>query len=255
LARRRVPRTAALALLLVSATACSAEEWSRGGMPEGITKQAEAVQSLWNGSWIAALATGVVVWGLILWSAAFHRKRKNSAELPPQVRYNLPIEMLYTIVPLIMVSVLFYFTARDQNYINEMSATPDVKVKVEGFQWSWRFTTEAGGKQAQVIGRPADSYMAAEAPELVLPVKKRIEFDLVSPDVIHSFWVPAFQFKRDVIPGVQNKFQVETLEKPGTYAGRCAELCGVDHSRMLFRVKLVSQAEFDQYIASQAGAQ
>ncbi len=253
LARRRVPRAAALALLLVSLTACSAEDWSRGGLPEGVTKQSDAVQSLWNGSWIAALATGVVVWGLILWSVAFHRKKKNSKEeLPPQVRYNLPIEILYTVVPIIMVGVFFFFTARDQNYINEMSGKPDVKVKVEGFQWSWRFTTEYNGKTVQVVGKPAADYM--QGPQLVLPAGKKVEFDLHSPDVIHSFWVPAFHFKRDVIPGVTNKFEVDTV-KPGVYAGRCAELCGVDHSRMLFSVKLVPQNEFDQYIASQAGAQ
>ncbi|MGJ6961511.1 aa3-type cytochrome oxidase subunit II [Streptosporangium sp. G11] len=250
-----MPRAAALALPLVSLTACSAEDWSRAGLPEGITKQSEAVQNLWNGSWIAALATGVVVWGLILWSVAFHRKKKNSKEeLPPQVRYNLPIEILYTVVPIIMVGVFFFFTARDQNYITSMSAKPDVTVKVEGFQWSWRFTTEYNGKTVQVVGQPAADY--TKGPQLVLPAGKKIKFDLHSPDVIHSFWVPAFHFKLDVIPGVNNKFEVETLNKPGTvHAGRCAELCGVDHSRMLFSVKLVTPDEFDQYIASQAGAQ
>lgn len=254
LARRRVPRAAALALLLVSATACSADEWSRGGLPGAITKQAETVQNLWNGSWIAALATGVVVWGLILWSVAFHRKKKNSKdELPPQVRYNLPIEILYTVVPIIMVGVFFYFTARDQNYVNAMTGQAPVKVKVEGFQWSWRFTTDYNGKKVEVVGKPVSDY--TQGPQLVLPVNQKVEFDLVSPDVIHSFWVPAFHFKRDVIPGVGNKFEVDTLDKPAVYAGRCAELCGTDHSRMLFNVKLVPQAEFDQYIASQAGAQ
>ncbi|MBB2911900.1 cytochrome c oxidase subunit 2 [Streptosporangium becharense] len=250
-----MPRAAALALLLVSVTACSAEEWSRGGLPKGVTEQSDAVQSLWNGSWIAALATGVVVWGLILWSVAFHRKRKNSKEqLPPQVRYNLPIEILYTVIPIIMVGVFFYFTARDQNYITSVSGKPDVKVKVEAFQWSWRFTTEYNGKSVQVVGLPVNDY--TKGPQLVLPVEKNIEFDLTAPDVIHSFWVPAFHFKRDVIPGVKdNKFEVKTLGQTGVFAGRCAELCGVDHSKMLFSVKLVPQAEFDQYIASQAGAQ
>ncbi|MGC5013872.1 cytochrome c oxidase subunit II [Streptosporangium sp. DT93] len=249
-----MPRAAALALSLVSLTACSAQDWSRGGLPEGITEQSNAVQSLWNGSWIAALGTGVVVWGLILWSVAFHRKRKNSPdELPPQVRYNLPIEILYTVIPIIMVGVFFFFTARDQNYITTMSGKPDVTVKVEGFQWSWRFTTEAGGKTVQVAGMPAENYL--KGPQLVLPTGKNIKFELDSPDVIHSFWVPAFHFKLDVIPGVDNRFEVRTLDKPGVYAGRCAELCGVDHSRMLFSVKLVPAAEFDQYIASQAGAQ
>ena len=88
---------------------------------------------------------------------------------------------------------------------------------------------------------------------------KTVEFDLESPDDIHSFWVPAFLFKRDVIPGIPEgnkgrKFQITTLDKPGVYAGRCAELCGVDHSRMLFSVKLVPQAEYDQYIATQSGS-
>ncbi|WP_184886295.1 aa3-type cytochrome oxidase subunit II [Sphaerisporangium siamense] len=245
---RRVPRAAALAVLLVSLTACGGPgTWNRAGMPEGATKEAGIIQSLWNGAWIASLAVGVVVWGLILWACAFHRKRKNSPDaLPPQVRYNLPIEILYTTVPIIMVAVFFYFTARDENTIVAVSKNPDVKVHVEGFQWSWRFTSEYGGKTAQVVGTPA------KRPELVLPVGKKVQFDLSSPDVIHSFWVPSFLFKRDVIPGVKNVFEIQT-SKTGTFAGRCAELCGVDHSRMLFTVKIVPQAEYDSYI-NQAGS-
>nr|WP_283134020.1 cytochrome c oxidase subunit II [Rhizohabitans arisaemae] len=237
-------------MLLVSATACSGEEWLRGAMPENVTEQGDTVLALWQGSWVAAIAVGVVVWGLIIWACVFHRKRKGGGddELPPQVRYNLPIETLYTVVPLIMVSVFFFFTARDEVYLDELSKTPDAVVKVEGFQWSWRFTTQYQGKQVTVSGIPGKD------PQLVLPVSKKVHFDLHSPDVIHSFWVPAFLFKRDVIPGVHNKFQVDTLNKPGTYVGRCAELCGVDHSRMLFSVKLVPQAEFEQYIQTQSQA-
>ncbi|MGW5684773.1 aa3-type cytochrome oxidase subunit II [Nonomuraea sp. NPDC003754] len=249
-----------MALLLASATACANDvpeaDWSRGLLPEGATEQADIVTNLWNGAWIAALATGLVVIVLILWACAFHRKRKASAELPPQVRYNLPIEILYTVVPLVMVSVFFFFTARDENALMDTSGQPDVTVHVEGFQWSWRFTTDAGGKTAKVVGMPVSDYQAPQSPELVLPVNKKVLFKLDADDVIHSFWVPAFMFKRDVIPGIsgeKNKFMITTLNKPGVYAGRCAELCGVDHSRMLFRVKLVSQAEFDQYMTTQAG--
>ncbi|MGW4639812.1 aa3-type cytochrome oxidase subunit II [Sphaerisporangium sp. NPDC004334] len=247
---RRVPGAAALAALLVSLTACGGPgTWDRAGMPQGVTKEAGIIQSLWNGAWIASLAVGVVVWGLILWACAFHRKRKNSGDaLPPQVRYNLPIEILYTTVPIIMVAVFFYFTARDESTITAVSKNPDVKVHVEGFQWSWRFTSESGGKTVSVVGTPA------KRPELVLPMNKSVQFELTSPDVAHSFWVPAFLFKRDVLPGVKNVFEIHTLDKPGTFAGRCAELCGVDHSRMLFTVKLVPQAEYDQYVNSQAGS-
>ncbi|MBB5082550.1 aa3-type cytochrome oxidase subunit II [Nonomuraea endophytica] len=256
-----MPRAAALALLLASATACANDvpeaDWSSGLLPKGVTEQGNVVESLWNGAWIAALATGAVVLALILWACVFHRKRNKSAELPPQVRYNLPIEIFYTLVPLVMVSVFFFYTARDSNTLEKVSATPDVKVKVEAFQWSWRFTTEVGGKKlTPVVGQPVSDYR--QGPQLVLPVGKTVQFDLSSPDVIHSFWVPAFRFKRDVIPGIKEGnpgrvFEVKTLNEPGVYAGRCAELCGVDHSRMLFSVKLVAQDEYDKYLA-QAGS-
>jgi len=258
-----VPRAAALALLLASATACANDvpeaNLERGLLPEHITTQAGVVQSLWNGAWIAALATGFVVIALIVWACIFHTKRKAKAELPPQVRYNLPIEMLYTLVPLVMVSVFFFFTARDSEVLTAESKNPDVTVKVEAFQWSWRFTTTVQGKQTTpVTGLPVSDYH--QGPQLVLPVKKKVRFELNSDDVIHSFWVPEMLFKRDIIPGIPEDspgrfFEVDTLDIPGVYAGRCAELCGVDHSRMLFSVKLVPQDEFDRYLASnQAGS-
>lgn len=261
LARRRVPGAAALALLLASATACANDvpqaDWSSGLLPEHVTTQGDIVENLWNGAWIAALATGALVIALIVWACIFHRKRKKTAELPPQVRYNLPIEMLYTFVPLVMVAVFFFFTARDQTEMLKVDANSPapVQVKVEAFQWSWRFTTEVAGKKAVVVGKPVSDFN--QGPELVLPASSKVQFKLESPDVIHSFWVPAFLFKRDVIPGIpgeKNTFVIDTLNKTGTFAGRCAELCGVDHSRMLFKVKLVSQADFDQYIATQAGS-
>lgn len=257
-----MPRAAVLALLLASATACANDvpkpNWGSGLLPDHVTEQGDRIVNLWNGAWIAALAMGAVVIVLIIWAVIFHRKRRAKAELPPQVRYNLPIEIFYTVVPLVMVSVFFFFTARDGNYLQEISGKPDVKVKVEAFQWSWRFTSTVNGKTLpQVVGQPVSDYHLG--PQLVLPVGKKVEFELESPDVIHSFWVPAFLFKRDVIPGLapDNKgrfFEITTLNKPGVYAGRCAELCGVDHSRMLFSVKLVPQAEYDQYVASQSGS-
>nr|PZN47944.1 MAG: cytochrome c oxidase subunit II [Actinomycetota bacterium] len=254
---RRAACAGALALVLASATGCSAEEWARGGMPENVTEQGARVLSLWQGSWVAALATGVLVWGLILYACIFHRKRRRKNadnELPPQVRYNLPIEILYTAIPIVMVAVFFYFTARDQDYLLEKSPNPDVTVKVEAFQWSWRFTTEYQGKTATVTGLPVSDYR--QGPQLVLPSGgKRVRFVLESNNVIHSFWVPAFLFKMDVIPGVTNEFEIKTLDRTGVFAGRCAELCGQDHARMLFNVKLVPQDEFEQYMNQATNAQ
>ncbi|WP_308193529.1 cytochrome c oxidase subunit II [Nonomuraea sp. MG754425] len=252
-----------MALLLATATACANDvpeaDWSRGLLPDHITEQGAIVQNLWNGAWIAALATGAVVIGLIIWATIFHHKRKAKAELPPQVRYNLPIEMLYTLIPLVMVSVFFFFTARDGEALTRVDGDAQVKVKVEAFQWSWRFTTTTSdGKTLKpVVGVPVSDYH--QGPQLVLPQNKKIEFDLETDDVIHSFWIPEFLFKRDVIPGIPEgdpgrKFEVTTLNKTGVFAGRCAELCGVDHSRMLFSVKLVTDAEWNQYLTTQAGS-
>ncbi len=88
---------------------------------------------------------------------------------------------------------------------------------------------------------------------LVLPQNRSIRFVESSPDVIHSFWVPEFLFKRDVIPGRVNQFEL-TVTKTGTFIGRCAELCGTDHDRMNFYVKVVPQAEYDTFIADRENA-
>lgn len=230
--------------LLLLLTGCASEDLPTFAMPaRDVTDQAPRILSLWQGSWIAALATGAVVWGLIIWSVIFHRRRRGDTGLPPQIRYNVPIEVLYTVVPFIMIAVFFFFTARDESKILAVSDNPDHEILVTGFQWSWQFTyTSDGGEDATLTGTPG------KPPTLVLPEGESVKFDLVSDDVVHSFWIPAFLFKLDVIPGQRNTFQV-TPKKQGLYAGKCAELCGQDHSRMLFNAKVVSAAEFDRYVA------
>ena len=140
LARRWVPRAAIAAAVLLATAGCQSNDFTRLGMPAPITKQAKVVVTMWQGSWIAAWCVGIVVWGAIVAAVIFFRKR--SDKIPEQVRYNLPIEMLYTVVPFIMVGVLFFFTARDENYIDSLSAKPNVTVTVVGWQWSWQFQYE-----------------------------------------------------------------------------------------------------------------
>lgn len=231
-------------MLLASTTGCSTGPFLRLGMPEPITKEGEHILSLWQGSWIAAFAVGVLVWGLILWAVVFHRKK--SDRLPPQVRYNLPIEVLYTVVPFIMVAVLFYFTVETENRINAISSKPDLRVEVTGFQWSWKFHYPR--HDVTVVGEPANQ--AENGPTLVIPKGESVRFTLLSQDVVHAFWVPALLFKRDVVPGHPNHFSVTATEE-GTFVGRCSELCGTFHSRMLFTLKVVSQEEFQQFIDDQ----
>jgi cytochrome c oxidase subunit 2 len=177
------------------------------------------------------------------------------------VRYNLPIEMLYTVVPFIMVGVLFFFTARDENYIDSLSAHPNVVVNVTGFQWSWQFQYPGykvpGSTTGDVTmnGEPwSPIYGNDQLPLLVIPEHETVRFNLVSTDVIHSFWIVPFEFKRDVIPGHPNHFQVTPI-KTGSWIGRCTELCGLYHSRMLFRVRIVTPAQFSLWIHAQQASQ
>lgn len=240
--RRRV-RAAAIGVgvlaVTLTASGCTANEVFFLDLPDPATKEGAITQSLWEGSWIAAWIVGLVTWALMLWAAVAYRRRHRD-EVPEQTKYNVPLEILYTIVPLIMILGLFWFTARDQSEILAVSNDQDQTVGVVGFRWNWGFNYL--DEDAYAVGSP-------DLPaELVLPVGEKIRFELSSPDVIHSFWVPAFLFKMDVIPGKTNVFEL-TPDKVGTYPGKCAELCGVDHARMLFNVRVVERAEFDQYIA------
>lgn len=237
--RRRLGMAAIAAATLVATTGCSAREIFFIGLPEPATEEAEVVESLWEGAWVAAWPVGVLVWGLIILSVILY-SRRNRKDLPEQTAYNLPIEVLYTVAPLIMIFGLFWFTARDQTEILEISDEQTQTVNVVGFRWSWAFNYV--DEDAYELGTPQ------QFPTLWLPVDEKVRFELTSPDVIHSFWVPDWLFKMDVIPGKLNQFEV-TPNKEGEFAGKCAELCGVDHSRMLFNVKVVSRAEFDAHIA------
>ncbi|MFY9208487.1 MAG: cytochrome c oxidase subunit II [Candidatus Nanopelagicales bacterium] len=239
------------AILLLSG--CTANEAFFFDMPEPASAEAPIINNLWQGSWIAAWAVGAFTAGLMLWAIFAYRRRRIN-EVPEQTKYNIPLELLYTVVPLIMVLGLFWFTARDQTEILTMENDQSQTVNVVGFRWSWAFNYL--DEDVYSIGMPADSQMISEDPEiaeaqmpvLVLPVDEKVRFELTSPDVIHSFWVPQFLFKMDVIPGKTNAFEL-TPNKIGTFVGKCAELCGTYHSQMLFNVKVVERAEFNEYVA------
>jgi cytochrome c oxidase subunit 2 len=238
---RRARQAVAAGVALVLLTGCSMEETKRLGMPEGITNHTDRITSLWQGAWVAALIVGVLMWGLMLFAAVVYRRRPTDEGLPVQVRYNLPIEVTYTVLPFIIVLTFFFFTVRDEQEILRVSDTVENEINVVGKRWSWDFNYL--NEDVFESGTPGDE------PTLVLPRGESITFILESRDVIHSFWIPAFQFKLDMIPGRVNEFQV-TPTKTGTFRGRCAELCGVDHSRMLFEVQVVEPDEYDAYIES-----
>jgi cytochrome c oxidase subunit 2 len=248
--RRWAPVTVLMTVVILATAGCQSTTFTRLGLPVPVTKQGEVVVTLWRGSWIAAFAVGAVVWGMIVWAVIFHRKRSDRP--PRQVRYNLPIEIMYTVVPFIMVGVFFFFTARDENFINKLPPNPDVTVNVTGYQWSWQFQYpgfKVPGSPTGVVTEQGAPW-PGRLPTLVIPENRTVRFNLVSLDVVHSFWIVPFEFKRDVIPGHPNHFEVTPI-KTGTSIGHCTELCGVYHSRMLFTVKIVTPAQFQQWISAQ----
>ncbi len=299
--RRAVALSATLAVLAITLSGCSWQDALALGWPRGVTPEAEAMHKLWVGSVIAALVVGVIVWALMFWCAAFFRKKRGDEELPRQFGYNMPLELALTVVPFVIISVLFYFTVVTQEKVLNREPNPEVVVDVTAFQWNWKFGYQkvayADGsfnyegadpaRKAAVMSKPEGkgpdgeekvgavrgmnpedrSYLnfnkietvgnSDEIPVLVLPVGKRIEFQQASADVIHSFWIPEFLFKRDVFPEPEanhseNKWQVSQINQTGAFVGRCAEMCGTYHAMMNFEVRVVPANDFKTYLQARA---
>jgi len=224
-------------------TSCSTDDISGMGFPKGVSSVNDTTIPLWQGAWIAAAVVGVFTAILIMWPVFRHRRKGD--EVPKQTQYNVPVEVAYTIIPFIIVAVLFYFTAVKQSEIVKVS--PDDKVShvidVNAFQWSWQFTYRDNPEAPTVTGTTANP------PTLVLPLGERVKFKITSTDVVHGFWIPAFMIQIQNLPGVTNNIEF-SANKLGTYPGRCNILCGRAHSQMLFKVKVVSPSDYQEYISS-----
>lgn len=263
---KRALRTAGLALLstlfLAGCSRAEIEDNLRFGWPVGITDQAEKMRILWSWSCVAALAVGVLVWGLTFWTCTFHRKK--SDEFPRQTAYNMPLEMVYTAFPFVAIAILFYYTVTTQNFVTNLDQKPEHSVEVTAYKWNWQFeydntTDSETSEMVKTVGT------TDEIPVLVLPAGSKVKFSLHSQDVIHSFWIPEFLYKLDVIPhGMNddgtlkdppmegsNQFIVDIKEgTEGAYVGRCAELCGVYHAQMNFELRVVSPDKYEDYLSA-----
>jgi cytochrome c oxidase subunit 2 len=230
-------RLALAAAPLLLFTAC------QFGAPPGATKEGQSISRLYQLLFYAAIPIGVIVYGLILWAVI--RYRRTSDRIPRQFRYHIPVEVLYTLIPVLLVTGLFVATYHTEREIDRLEPNPAVRVNVTAFQWQWRFTYPDLG--VSIIGSPG------QPPTLVVPAGQLVHVRLVATDVDHSFFVPAFLFKRDAIPGFPNRFDFE-VDQTGTYFGECAEFCGLNHADMTFRVKALSPAAFRQWASRQGAA-
>lgn len=213
---------------------------SRLGAPEPATRQAVHVLDLWRVLFLTGLALGAVVVGLIGWSVVRYRRRPGGEAA--KFSENVPLELLYTAIPVVIVAVLFGITVGVQREVTKLSAEPDLRIEVTGFQWGWRFRYLTEG--VTIVGT------SAQPPTMVLPLGATARLILRSPDVIHSFYVPEFLEKRDLIPGVENRVDV-TPSRLGRFGGLCAEFCGLEHAAMTFAVAIVEPEDFQAFVQQQ----
>lgn len=207
------------------------------GAYKGVTTQAHDAYKLWQGFFIAGAVIFVIVFLLIVW--AVFRYRRRSDAMPVQFQYNTAFEIVYTVVPIVIVLALFVFTFITENEVDAIATGDPVTVNVTAFQWGWEFQYPT--YDVKVLG------IETQNPELVLPVDETVRVFLRSVDVIHGFYVPEFNFSRYAMPGVTNQFDLN-ITRVGTYRGQCTQYCGLYHSLMLFRVKAVTSSQFQSWI-------
>jgi cytochrome c oxidase subunit 2 len=245
----RVTKKIALQSLLILGVAAivtgtsQSVSYASGGFSPDVSSVNQNTHALWIWSWIAAGVVGVFTAILILWPVFFHRKKNE--DFPRQTQYNVPVEILYTVIPFIIVAVLFFYTAKAETKITHIDKSPAAahNIHVNAIQWSWQFTYNDAAAKPTITGTPE------QPPVLVMPLGEKVHFTLDSNDVVHGFWIPEFMIQMQTLPGVTNNLEF-TANKIGEFPGRCNILCGRAHSQMLFKVKVVSPADYLAYINS-----
>ncbi len=213
---------------------------SNFAIPESVTADGDEVIVAWRIMMAMATAVAMVVLVLLVIAVVSGARRRTAS----QTKGSVPLELAYTAVPVLLVASIFAMSLWLTDAMGDATAEEDLVVEVDGFRWGWRFTYPNGHEVVGVSGE-------TEVPVMVLPVDRTVSFELRSNDVIHAFFVPNFVTKLDVVPGQDNELRVHPT-RTGEWMGHCAEFCGLDHARMNFRVRIVEQDEFDDWLAEQA---
>lgn len=213
------------------------------------SEQGARIRDLYNIVFFIAVAIFLLVEGLIVWAVVRYRRKPTDEALPPQIHGNNALEVVWTLIPTLIVGFLFFVSWQTLNTVDATTATPDVRIRAVASRFQWTFDYLSPDGQTVVYQQ--------YAPELTVPAGKTVHLTLRSPDVIHAFFVPQFLFKRDVVPGRENNFDftVDPADAGQTFRGQCAELCGTGHWVMQFSVKALAPADFDAWLQKQvAGA-
>jgi cytochrome c oxidase subunit 2 len=209
-------------------------------LPTPATAEGRSIADLYTGFMVVAsiVATVVIVPAVI--AIVRGRRRPADAGEPKQHRGSIALEVAWTAAPAVVVVGLFIATFLVLLRVDATDAPASTEIEVTGFRWGWTFRYPV--EDVVVEGRTPDG------PEVAVPVGEPVTIRLTSADVIHSFYVPLFLFKRDANPGRETTFQF-TVEHEGTYGGQCAEFCGVYHARMPFTVLAMGRPAYEAWIA------
>lgn len=226
------------ALIPLTALALSGCTLPSFGAYKSDTTTGQDSYHLWQWFSVGAVIIGGFTFLLIVWSVLRYRRKGDN--IPKQSQYHIPLELLYTIIPVIIVGVLFWGTVVVENKVVAMPTT-NVKIHVNAFKWGWGFTYP--GKNAVVVGN------TTQEPTMVMPVGTDVAVTITSTDVMHGFYIPQFNFSRYALPGVVNEVTFHAV-KTGTFTGQCSQLCGLYHSLMYFKVKVVTVKQYAAWLHS-----
>jgi len=245
------------ALVLMPGTSVALEF----NMPAGVTQTSQSIYGLHMTIFYICLVIAIVVFGVMFWSIFHHRKAKGAKA--SQFHGNVLVEVVWTIIPfLILVGMAIPATTTLMDMYD--ASESDIDIQVTGHQWKWHykyigedlgfFSILATSKE-EIENRKKKNpnYLLEVDNALVVPINKKIRFLFTSNDVIHAWWVPDLAIKKDAIPGFINESWTR-IDKPGTYRGQCAELCGMHHAFMPIEVKAVTETEYVAWLDQQKAA-
>ena len=259
---RRAGMVAALGALAVLLAACSDFNIRTAVPPDAASVQGQASRNLYDIVFVIGVAIFVLVEGLILFAVVRYRRRKGDDELPPQIHGNNRLEIVWTAIPIAIVLGLFVLSWNTLNTVDAHTPTPAIRIGVVAYQWQWEFVYAPEGvnwqdcnapankgKCVTVVGTPPANGDRANwtPPTMHVPVNETVELDLHSLDVIHSFYVPAFLYQRDITPRKDQVIQF-TADRVGIYRGQCTQFCGLYHQFMEFQVQVQPEADYAAWL-------
>jgi cytochrome c oxidase subunit 2 len=233
---------------------------SKYNMPVGVTPISQEIYTLHMTIFWIVVAIGVVVFSVLIYSLINHRKSQGA--VAAKFHSSLSVELAWTLIPFVIL-VLMAIPATRVLLMMEDDSNADLNIKITGYQWKWKydyldenisFFSTLSTTQDQIEGRApkGEHYLLEVDKPIVVPTHKKIRFLVTANDVIHSWWVPELGVKRDAIPGFIHEAWAK-IDKPGTYRGQCAELCGVGHGFMPIVVVAKDEADYKKWVAEQKG--